>query len=100
MSVRISNKRRLQQPFQTSWTEKHSALLAVSKLYDPKRQVLPRFSDLPVEPKESRRKATTLCFYNLIVMLLRARDNDIQNFAYIWLHKGNQNQFLKHPKIK
>ena len=25
---------------------------------------------------------------------------DIQNFAYIWLHKGNQNEFLKHLKIK
>ena len=24
----------------------------------------------------------------------------IQSFAYIWLHKGNQNEFLKHPKIK
>ena len=33
-------------------------------------------------------------------MLLRARDNNIQSFAYIWLHKGNQNEFLKHPKIK
>ena len=21
-------------------------------------------------------------------------------FAYIWLDKGNQNEFLKHPKIK
>ena len=34
------------------------------------------------------------------MMLLRARDNDIQSFAYTWLHKGNQNEFLKHPKIK
>ena len=34
------------------------------------------------------------------MMLLRARDNNIQSFAYIWLHKGNQNEFLKHPKIK
>ena len=33
------------------------------------------------------------------MMLLRARDNNIQSFAYIWLHKGNQNEFLKHPKI-
>ena len=33
-------------------------------------------------------------------MLLRARDNNIQSFAYTWLHKGNQNEFLKHPKIK
>ena len=24
----------------------------------------------------------------------------IQSFAYTWLHKGNQNEFLKHPKIK
>ena len=34
------------------------------------------------------------------MMLLRARDNNIQSFAYIWLHKGNQNEFHKHPKIK
>ena len=34
------------------------------------------------------------------MMLLRARDNNIQSFAYIWLHKGNQNEFFKHPKIK
>ena len=33
------------------------------------------------------------------MMLLRARDNNIQRFAYIWLHKGNQNEFLKHPKL-
>ena len=34
------------------------------------------------------------------MILLRARDNNIQSFAYIWLHKGNQNEFFKHPKIK
>ena len=34
------------------------------------------------------------------MILLRARDNNIQSFAYTWLHKGNQNEFLKHPKIK
>ena len=34
------------------------------------------------------------------MMLLHARDNDIQSFAYLWLHKRNQNEFLKHPKIK
>ena len=34
------------------------------------------------------------------MMLLRARDNNIQNFAYIWLHKKNQNEFLRHTKIK
>ena len=34
------------------------------------------------------------------MMLLRARDNNIQSFAYIWLYKGNQNEFLKHPKIE
>ena len=33
-------------------------------------------------------------------MLLRARGNNIQSFACIWLDKGNQNEFLKHPKIK
>ena len=34
------------------------------------------------------------------MMLLRATDNNIQSFAFIWLDKGNQNKFLKHPKIK
>ena len=34
------------------------------------------------------------------MMLLPARDNNIQSFSYIWLHKGNQNEFLKHPKIQ
>ena len=34
------------------------------------------------------------------MMLLRARDNNIQSFAYIWLLKKNQNEFLMHPKIK
>ena len=34
------------------------------------------------------------------MMLLRARDNNIQSFAFIWLDKGNQNEFLKHPKTK
>ena len=33
-------------------------------------------------------------------MLLRARDNNHQSFAYTWLYEGNQNEFLKHPKIK
>ena len=28
------------------------------------------------------------------MMLLHVRDNNIQSFAYIWLHKGNQNEFL------
>ena len=34
------------------------------------------------------------------MMLLLVRDNNIQSFAYIWLYKENQNEFLKHPKIK
>ena len=34
------------------------------------------------------------------MMILRARDNNIQSFAYIWLHKGNQNKFHKHSKLK
>ena len=34
------------------------------------------------------------------MMLIRAKDNNIQSFAYTWLHKGNQNEFLKHSKIK
>ena len=33
------------------------------------------------------------------MMLLCARDNNIQSIAFIWLNKGNQNEFLKHPKI-
>ena len=38
-------------------------------------------------------------FCNLIMMLLRARDNNIQSFVYIWLDNEKQNEFLKHPKI-
>ena len=33
-------------------------------------------------------------------MFLLAKDNNIQSFASIWLNKGNQNKFHKHPKIK
>ena len=33
------------------------------------------------------------------MILLRSIDNN-QSFASIWLNKGNQNEFLKHPKIK
>ena len=44
----------------TRWTEKHSAVLAVLEFYDPIRQVLLELSDLPEEPTESRRKATSL----------------------------------------
>ena len=29
------------------------------------------------------------------MMLLHARDNNIQSFAYIWLYKENQYEFLK-----
>ena len=36
----------------------------------------------------------------LIMMLLCARDSNIQSFAYIWLNKGNQNEFFTYPKIK
>ena len=35
----MSNKWRLQRLCQTRWTEKYSAVLAVSELYDPIRQV-------------------------------------------------------------
>ena len=64
MSDRISNKWRLQQPRQTRWTGKHSAVLAVSKLYNPIRQVLLELSNLFEEPSESRRKAIffVLCY--------------------------------------
>ena len=34
------------------------------------------------------------------MMLLGARDNNIQSFSCILFHKGNQNEFLKHLKIK
>ena len=60
MSDRISNKWRLQQSYQTRWAEKHSAVLTVSELYDPMRQVLLQISDLPEKPTESRRKAPFL----------------------------------------
>ena len=50
MSDRISNKRRLQQPSQTRWIEKHSAVLAVSELCDPIRQALLELSDLSEKP--------------------------------------------------
>ena len=40
MSNRIGNKWRLQLPCQTRLTEKHSAVLAVSELYDPIQEVL------------------------------------------------------------
>ena len=66
MSDRMSNKWRLQQPCQTCWTEKHSAVLAVSELYDLIRQVLLNFSDLPKEPTEPRRKATSL--YSVVTL--------------------------------
>ena len=33
------------------------------------------------------------------MVLLHARDNNIQSFACIWLYKGNQNEFLKRPQI-
>ena len=60
MSNRISNKWRLQQPCQTHWAEKHSAVLAVSELYDPIRQVLLELCDLLEKPTESRSKAISL----------------------------------------
>ena len=34
------------------------------------------------------------------MMLLRARDNNIQSFAYTWLHKENQNEFLNFRMLK
>ena len=57
MSDRISNKLRLQQPCQTCYTDKHLAVLAVSKFFDPIRQVLLELSDFPEDPTESRREA-------------------------------------------
>ena len=36
-------------------------------------------------------------YFNKILMT--AQDL-IQSFAYTWLHKENQNEFLKHPEIK
>ena len=46
---------------QTRRIEKHSAVLAVSELYDPIRQVVLELGDLSEKPTESRRKATSLC---------------------------------------
>ena len=60
MSDRISNKWRLQQLCQTRWTEKHSAVLAVSELYDPIREVLLELSDLP-EEQQNRIAKQPLC---------------------------------------
>ena len=73
--------------------------------------ILQRLSVLKCIFSEVRLLSDTSCFQefsqaastkssNLIMMLLRARDNNIPSFAYIWLHKENQNEFLKHPKIK
>ena len=64
MSGRISNKWRLQQPCQTLWAEKHSAVLAVAELYDPICRVLLEFSDSPKESAETHRRATAL--YSII----------------------------------
>ena len=43
--------------------------------------------------------------YNFVTNDVQAHGKDsdgrvFQSFAYIWLDKGNQNEFLKHPKIK
>ena len=65
MSDQISNKWKFQQPCQIPWTEKHLAVSVVSELYDPTRQVLLQLSDLPEEPKESRRKA--ICLYSVMI---------------------------------
>ena len=34
------------------------------------------------------------------MMLLRARDNNIQTFAYIWLDKENQNELFNFWMLK
>ena len=54
------NKWKSPQPRQTRWTEKRSAVLAVSKLYYPIRKVLLELSDLPEESAKLRRKTTFL----------------------------------------
>ena len=66
LSDRISNTWRLQQPCQICWTEKYSAMLAVSELYDPIRKVLLELSDFPKDPTKSRRKAT--CLYSVMTL--------------------------------
>ena len=101
MSDRISYKWRLHQPCQTRCTEKYLALLAVSKLYDPIRQVLLKLSDLPEEPTELRRKAAffypvmtsskffiALCFFkhvmahkSILSQLLQNVDFDLRTAA-------------------
>ena len=95
MSDRISNKWRLQQPRQTRWTEKHSAVLSVSELYDPIRQVLLKFSDLPEEPIESRRKATSL--YS--VMTLSKFCIALCIFEHILAHTSILSQLLQKADI-
>ena len=62
----MRNKWRLQQPCQTRWIEKHSAVLAVSEFYDPIQQVLLELSDLPEKPIKSCRKAPSL--YSIITL--------------------------------
>ena len=62
MNDLIVNKRKLQQPCQTHWTEKHSAVVVVPKFYDSIRQILLELSDLPEETTESRRKVTSMYF--------------------------------------
>ena len=34
------------------------------------------------------------------MMLSAGRDNNILSLTWIWLDKGNQYEFLKHPKMK
>ena len=73
----MSNEWRLQQPCQPHWTETLSAMLAVSELYDPIRQVLLKLSELSEKSRESRRQATFLTLYS------RARYGTFVNFVTV-----------------
>ena len=42
----------------------------------------------------------TICSTIYLKYALRYIYDIIQSFACIWLHKGNQYEFLKHPKTK
>ena len=44
---------------------------------------------------------TTDVISNKIIICSKCKIlRSIQSFACTWLHKGNRNEFLKHPKIK
>ena len=87
----------MQQPRQTRLTEKQSAVLAVSELHDPIRQVglLLELSDLPEEPTESRRKATSLSY----IMTLSKFCIALCIFEHVMTDKSILSQLLRKGDI-